>query len=888
MSLALFSWLLTCVPETRDLDARTPAAGHIGPDGGSLAVPAPLPRPGCVYLLFFASGFTALVYEVLWIRDLGRLFGNAAHSTAATVAVFFLGLATGARFWGRGADRARRPLRTYALLETGVAATALAYLFLPDAWSLVYASLSSALEDRPAAFLVVKLLLAGAILFPPAFFLGGTWPMMSAHLAREASTLGRVATSLYSWNTLGGGLGAYAAGFLLPIHFGFRTSYALAVALTTAVALAACVLSMREAPLDEGRKTLAEDPPPPPSAAPAGAPAWVRGLAFQSGFVTLALQVLWTRMFAQVLDNSVYSFSAILVTFLVALAAGAGAAHGLARTRLPPVTVLYGLLLASAFLVALSPDGCGAATHGLMSVGGDEDWAAYTKAVFALIAWVILPPTLALGGVFPWLMKVAETSARSVGRAVGDLSAANTAGAITGSLVAGFVLLDLLGLWNGIRAIAAVQFAAAIGVAVGLPGRRRLAYAAVPACALLLLPALPSGERLPAVRFAAGVETLVEVREGAAATVAVLRRAGELRMVVNRHYTLGTTSRRAGDERQAHLPLLIHPGPRSVFFLGMGPGFTAGAALLHAPPVERVRVCEILPEVIAAARGHFRPYVHGLFEDLRVQIVAEDGRNRLRGTRERFDVIVGDLFFPWDAGAGDLYALEHFRAVRERLQERGLFAQWLPLYQLSRREFDIVARTLLEVFPLVTLWRGDFYADEPILALVGHREVEALDPEALCARLRPAGAAEGGAAPLQNLAHGVEEAAGEGRAPASDMARLLLYYCGNLTQARDLFRAAPLNTDDHPVIEYAAPVTHRRQHAGKAQWMIGSVLVRFLEDLSRAAPIADDPYLRRITPELRETIRAGFHLYRSEALRAEGEVAPSAAERGEYEHRVGK
>ena len=171
-------------------------------------------RRAALLVLFVFSGAAALVYEVLWLKELGRLFGVTAHATAATLAVFFLGLAAGSLTWGRRAARDRNPLRTYGLLELAIAASALLYFWLLDIYRWLYPALFAALGDNSAGFVAVKLLLAVAILFPPAFFMGGTLPVMGQFLVRRASELGRTATMLYTFNTLGAAAGALAGNHL--------------------------------------------------------------------------------------------------------------------------------------------------------------------------------------------------------------------------------------------------------------------------------------------------------------------------------------------------------------------------------------------------------------------------------------------------------------------------------------------------------------------------------------------------------------------------------------------------------------------------------------------------------------------------------------------------
>jgi spermidine synthase len=318
--------------------------------------------------------------------------------------------------------------------------------------------------------------------------------------------------------------------------------------------------------------------------------------------------------------------------------------------------------------------------------------------------------------------------------------------------------------------------------------------------------------------------------------VAVVKRKTSLKIKVNNYYAIGGTASQKWEEQQAHRPLMIHPQPRSVFFLGMGTGITAGTALQHA--VERVVVCELLPGVVQAARKYFTPYVHGLFDDTRATIVVEDGRHYLQGTAERFDVIIADLFLPWEAGTGSLYTREHFAAVRARLQAGGLFAQWLPLYQMSQDEFGSIVRTMLEVFPLVTLWRGDFLPLRPIVLLVGHADATPSVPHK---RLR------------------------------LDDIPFMAHYAGNLTAARSQFEPYPLNTDDRPLIEYRSPITHRRQKAQAASWFVGAALIDFMETLLRLVPPEDDPYVQALTPRELAFVRAGLSLHRAEVLKKAGD-----------------
>jgi spermidine synthase len=249
------------------------------------------------------------------------------------------------------------------------------------------------------------------------------------------------------------------------------------------------------------------------------------------------------------------------------------------------------------------------------------------------------------------------------------------------------------------------------------------------------------GWRLPQASPVGG-ETLVAVATGREGVVATVRgETNDLRILFNNTYTLGGSRAAANQERQAHLPLLLHGHARSMALLGVATGSTLAGATLHRG-LERIEAAELSPLTLAMARDHFSSFNRNVFADSRVRVRVEDARWLAAERRADFDVVVGDLFLPWRVGEGRLYSLEHFEAVRRSLRAGGLFCQWLPMYQLTRPQFEVIARTFLQVFPNALLLRGDFYADLPIVGLVGGRRLSEIDWSAIsagCERLRSAG-----------------------------------------------------------------------------------------------------------------------------------------------------
>lgn len=815
-----------------------------------------------LYALFFLSGAAALIYQVLWLKELGLVFGNTAYAAATTLAVFFLGLAAGSWAAGRRAARLANPLRAYALLELGIAAAALLYFALTPAVRAAYGATYPLWGQNLAAMSAVKLLLATALLFPAAFLMGGTLPVMGQHLIRRPTELGRTGTLLYLVNTAGAAVGALLAGFALPELLGFRASYGVAIVLNLVIGAAAWLLSRRTRP-----EPVVEPAPPPgvveePAAnAVSGvaglSSATITAIAFLSGFLALGLEVMWTRMLAQVLNNSVYSFAAILVTFLIALALGSGLANLLGRRRqLRPAHALAALGALSWLLVVASGHVLVGMTGGLSELVSHGGWTGYVGRVFGLAAVVMLLPGAILGTIYPYLLKASEAHARGTGRTIGRLATFNSVGGILGSLLAGFVLLGQFGLWSSLRIIGSGYLLLAVVAWLGCGNRRAwlAGTAATAAGAALLAVAAP---RLPIVRVDAdGGERLVQAWEGRHGTVAVIDHDGDRFLKLDNHYALGSALSADSERRQAQLPLFVLPMPSSVFFLGLGTGITAGGALDF--PVKRVVTCELVPEVVTAARVHFAEHVNGLFSDPRSRVVVEDGRHFLTGTPDRYDLLISDLFVPWQAGTGSLYTREHFTTCRDRLAPGGHFVQWIAMGQVSRAEFDILVRTLLEVFPHVTAWRGEFVPQWPTLGLICSTAPQQVDPALVRA----------------NLAHVIEDRAPE-RVTDSDVLPWL-FYAGNLGVCAPLFARARVNTDDHPIIEYGAPRTQQEAIGSRAAWLTGDALMGLFDEMFAFLPPERDPYLARCAPEQIAYIRAGGRL-QAVATHVQGGRVPAAA-----------
>ena len=713
--------------------------------------------PFALYGIFFVSGCAGLVYEVMWTRSFGLVFGSTTRAASVVLAAFFLGMAVGNWLGGRYARGARAAaLRRYAALELGVAAAALLVLAWLALYHAVYPALYRATFASPAALSLLQLALAALALGPPCLGMGATLPLMSRAVVTSEAHLGRRLAFVYALNTFGGVAGVIASGFWLPVVLGVRGSMFLAAALNLAAAAAALVAARGL----EDRAPAAPTAPAPPAPLPLALTAAASGLG------TLALEVLFTRLLVNAMDASVFSFALVLATFLVSLALGSALVSAVVDRFPSPWWLVAGGSALGACAILIAPAVC-QRVWWLSLEQPFEPGPFGVAGVLLPISFLVMgPPAVLVGAVLPATWRAAIGRAEDAGALVGRLTALNTLAGVVGSLAAGFVLIPALGTERSLLLVAGLYAALGVTALLQLPASRasRAAQAAV-VLAFVALAATGSWRIVPVLL--GPLDQLVAIDEGEGATVTVTETPkGERLLNVNSRYTLGSSHGFAIHRSQGELALALAGAPRDVAFIGVATGMSV-SSILSYPSIEHVVAIELLPGVTRLA-----PLFHAengnVLDDPRVEIRLADGRNHLFGTSQRFDAIIGDLFVPWHAGTGYLYTVEHFRNVRARLAEGGVFAQWLQVDQASLPELRSLAASFTAAFDDAELWLNTLDRGRPLLAFVGYRD------------RRPA------------------------PSPALDG---ITRVCGRAALVA-WSEGAPLNTDDFPYIEFNAAATH--------------------------------------------------------------------------------
>ena len=669
------------------------------------------PSPLLVGTAFmFLSGAAAVADEVVWARMLREVFGSTVEAVSTVLAVYFAGLATGALIASRVIPTVRRPARTYRLLEVAIAVAALSTLPLIR-YLAAHVPVWEAQAGGGASWETARVMLAACVLLPATIAMGATLAFMVRVLAAGAPD-GRLIGRLYAANTFGGVAGAFAAEFFAIGNLGCRLTVVVACAINLGVAFAARWLP-------DGPAAPADDVDTGPAVTSARSGVAVLVASAVAGGAALAAEVIWTRVLVFGFGTSAYAFATILVAVLISIAVG-GAAYGWAppprrlEHTLGIVLLLEGIALAlsaQTFRLVDLPTLHGTATRMALVLPRPITWPLLWIGLACLVAG---PATVLSGFAFPL---AAHARARVVGgaaRGSGQVGAANTAGAIVGSLLAGFFLLPALGVVGAMAAIA-VAVAASGAMLLDRSVLGRLGIAAVASLAVgglawrgASLVALHADVEQPGDR-------VLFAREGAQASVRVFE-----------HTTGPVTIRRIAIDGQSiastgaaevlvkevvlgHLPFLLHPGPRRVGLIGLGSGITLGAIAAH-PDVEQIVCAEIVPEVWAAAR-YFAQETGGVLDDPRLRRVVGDGLQLLRGTSDRFDAIVGDEKVSLHSAAnGTFFSRDYYLLIHDRLAPGGLFVQWVPLL-LPIEDQRTVLRSFLTVFPdgiAMTLGRFGF------------------------------------------------------------------------------------------------------------------------------------------------------------------------------------
>jgi len=747
-----------------------------------------------IYTIFTLSGFTSLVYEILWAKQLSLVFGTSIVAVSIVAATFMGGLALGSILFGRYIDRHQDYMRVYAILELGIALCALCF---PIGLELIrngYIDFSQAFTNSPLYAHGLQFIQTTVLLILPAALMGGTFPAICRQFARDkcGGQIGR----LYAFNTVGATLGAFACGYLLIPSFGIHGTNLLAITFNMVVVIGAWSIGGQ----------LVSGNTPPTLKSTLHIQHWQQKLVLISialiGFFSLAYEILWTRVFLLFLGNTSYAFSLILSCFLVGIALGGWQYARLTRPQMDEekIFLLFTALMGfSVLLTAPFYDQLAYIFQASHEIAGDRWWLLSLHNWLIVFAILCLP-TICSGALLPASVALLNPGRLHTGSGVGMVVSHNTIGAVFGSLVAGFALVPAFGLQNSFRLLAIGNLLMAGILMIFFRSRLRGNLATAATLALgIFITALPldwdealmnSGVYCYAAKYAAmgGIdeilaqERILETIEGRDTTVAVHESLdGRFRIfTVNGKTDGGTGSDMATQILVGHLPMLMHPAPEETLVIGLGTGITL-KGLSHYV-AERVDCVEISSEVVAAER-YFSDFNGQALSDPKVRLLVNDGRNHLFANERLYDVIISEPSNPWQSGNANLFTYEFYQLAKSRLTDSGVFSQWIGLYDITPENLKIAINTLLNVFPHVQAFQAG--SDLILLATTTPRSFDYQRLQSMLAQP----SLQRVFAPL-----GIHS-------PGDIIARHYLYGSKSLER---FVAGATINSDDRPILEYSA------------------------------------------------------------------------------------
>ncbi len=692
---------------------------------------------------FFFSGAAGLIYEVVWTRMLTQIFGNTTYAIATVLSSFMAGLALGSYWFGRIADRGKNDFLLYGILEAGVGIYGFVVPWLFRLGQRIYIPLFGINDSYPFIFNLLLFFLSFILLVFPTVLMGATLPLLSRFFVRSFTHMGRRVGDLYATNTLGAVLGCGFSGYYFIPALGMRSTVYLAAFINLSIAVMILIVDRLRKNWPEQLQvatTEVQGSDANSSAVPSWL-SWVLLLGFGfSGFSAMIYENAWTRALSLVIGSSVYSFTTMLLTFLIGLAVGGFLFARIMGERNVKISS-FGVLEIWVGLTALATiplfEKLPLIFIRLLQAFGDR-FSLFLSSQVVLSSLVMFLPTLLLGMTFPLVARLFTQSLNRVGSGVGSSYAANTLGAILGAFAGGFIFIPWIGVQNSIILAVAINLVVGWTLVVvdpQLSKAPRLVLGVVVLAIIILVPLkmpswdrhiLTSGVTIYNDRYEAlptdslrleemHRDPIVYYREGLTSTVSVQRIGKDYFYFRNNGKIDGSNGDSLSQLMTGYIPLFLHPWGERAAVIGLGTGMTAHA--VAAFPLREIEVLEIEP-AMSKTPTFFSDKNGKVLEDPRVRLIPTDGRNYILATPKLYDVITAEPSNPWIAGIANLYTREFYDIVKSKLKEDGIFAQWFHNYSMSPDDFRMVFHTFARAFPHVSVWG----MKESDLLLVGSKK----------------------------------------------------------------------------------------------------------------------------------------------------------------------
>jgi len=658
-----------------------------------------------VFFLFFASGISGLIYEVIWLRMLSRVFGVTTYAAAITMAAFMAGLGIGSFIFGKIADKSRNPLKIYSLLQLLISITALLTPLLFEASVPVYKSIYVISGQSRTIVMLLRAIMSFATLLIPTIIMGGTLPLLAGYLTRKDKMFGTNLSVLYGLNTIGAVIGVLSSGFITIGVFGEWATIFSGVIINLLVAGAVLLIDEKKAaPAEQQRNGMTAENADGDmiSSYPDHIRRMVLAAIFISGFTALAYEVIWTRQLILYLYVSIYAFSAMLSVFLMGVGTGSLVINFYINKLKTPL-FLFGILELAVGTLSLT-------NLYIFPLFGVTKFTRGLSPFF-----LVFPITFLFGMIFPLATVCFAKTVNKAGSSIGSVYVFNTAGNMLGSLVTGFILVSLIGSTKTIILLALINVL--IGLVIlffepGKPTRLKIKYTMiVPVVALLALGMLKKDVFLdvtadvikkrarPPADSTFRVFFNKECIQGTVTSYQANKDDSTKGICINGS---GQTSLCTETKIMAHLPVLLADNPKKFLAICFGMGTIIKSASIYADM--DITAVDLVPELFECFK-YYHKEADEILKNKNIKLVAEDGRNYLLLSPDKFDVISVDPSPPlWSAGTVNLYTKEFYQLCKEHLTPGGVMCMWF--LGGAEAETGMIINTFASVFQYMQLWKG--------------------------------------------------------------------------------------------------------------------------------------------------------------------------------------
>lgn len=677
-----------------------------------------------IFLFFFGSGFSALLYQVVWLKYLNLLLGSTVYASVAVLSAFMFGLSAGSMLASRLGSLYRFSLRSYGIVEMGVGIFAmffnLIYSWLKTPFGLVF----NLVGPEAWVYNFVAFLVAFLVLVIPTSLMGASLPLL-AHYVVSNKDIPKSIGNLYAVNTAGAVVGIVVSAFLLIPRLGLSSTVYVGVLINLIVGGICYLAGTGETPrlAAASKRRNSTDP-----------------LLYYyaiSGMLALGYEVLWTRILVLHLGSSVYAYSLMLATFLLGISLGSFVSGRFLLHKQRSSEMLFGWIqLAWAFSILLQIvqfTHLSDTLYKLATSFANFDIVSHFLTQFGSTFQILLLPTFFSGALFPIMVDRLHKRGMEISEASGLCYSYNTFGGIFGAIFVGFLFIPLFGTqWS-------LVFLGSINMLLGILSifrdstvKQSLRYALIlSSIVVFAFTAVFITSRFN-ILHSAGIfqmerkEKLIRLEEDVTSTISVEERnylgTSFLSLSVNGVNVAGTSPNLISIQKmQAHLPMILFgpTRPKNVLHIGLGSGGTAYSASLY--PNTKITVVELCQAIVKNANAYFPSVNHGILDSNVLEFIFFDGRSYVQNTHRKFDVILSDSIHPRYSGNGSLYTKDYYKLVYEKLNPDGVHSQWLPLYSLTSKNFKEILRAFAEVFPETSVWYINSSIN-PFVIIIGQKK----------------------------------------------------------------------------------------------------------------------------------------------------------------------